>query len=384
MSEPPSPLTDRVEAALRRAGSYVRGQRLPCGSYSLQDQCEPTLLATCFGALVHVLLSGEPDAGALRLILAHRDADDRFTDPRLQLEEIDSTLHPHVYLTDQTHYFAVRALRACGTDLPNPAPPVEMPAVDPRGWLESLDWSDPWLEGNRVMFALELLLPGNPAAHARLLDWLSANVDPLTGFWGTDRGATLLRGMAGAYHFYGFLIGHGRPLPDPETVVGSTLALQHADGLFAPAGGGNSCLDMDGIDILCLFELALTAEGREAARDALLRAADATLALQHPDGGFPESNCVDARRRQAALRAADPERLSQTWCGERRIRYSSWARMEYDATRSDLWSTLCRVLSLLRAVQVFGNGATCYSLPPIAGPGIGQLLRWEGCRCHRT
>jgi hypothetical protein len=257
---------------------------------------------------------------------------------------------------------------------------MEIAVTDPEGWLESLDWSDPWLESNRVMFALEILLPGNPAAHSRLLDWLGANVDPRTGFWGTDRGATLLRGMAGAYHFYGFLMAHGRPLPDPKTVVRNTLALQHEDGLFAPAGGGNSCLDMDGIDILCLFEPALTVEWHKAVRDALLLATDAILGLQQPDGGFPESSGEDARRRQTTLGAADPDRLSQTWCGERRIRYSSWVRMEYDATRSDLWSTLCRVLSLLRVLQVFGNEAPPSTFPSIEGPGIGQLLRWkEGC-----
>jgi hypothetical protein len=191
--------------------------------------------------------------------------------------------------------------------------------------------------------------------------------------------------MAGAYHFYGFLLAHGRPLPDPATVVRSTLALQHADGLFAPAGGGNSCLDMDATDILCLFEPALAGERREAARAALMRAADATLALQQPDGGFPESSGAEARRKQSASGAADPDRLSQTWCGERRIRYSSWSRMEYDATRSDLWSTLCRGLSLLRSVQVFGSEAARRAVPSITGPGIGQLLRWEeGCRCLRT
>jgi hypothetical protein len=167
-------------------------------------------------------------------------------------------------------------------------------------------------------------------------------------------------------------------------VVRSTIALQHADGLFAPAGGGNSCLDMDAIDILCLFEPAVSGVERDAVRGALLRAVDATLALQQPNGGFPESSGAEARRRQVALHAVDPDRLSQTWCGERRIRYSSWGRMEYDATRSDLWSTLCRAVSLLRAVQVFGDEAARNALPLIAGPGVGQLLRWEeGCRCLR-
>lgn len=365
-------LPNRIAGALSTAARFVLRQRLESGGYRLQGEAAPTTLSTAIGAIAHFFLTGKPDLSALDYLLATRDATGAFTDPLLSHETVDSALHPFDYLFDQTNYFAVRALRLCRRSV-DPGPLANSPVGRVRKWVEELNWADPWLESNRVMFALELLEPRHEGAKAELLDWLAAHSDPQTGYWGTDRGATALRGMAGAYHFYGFLLAARISLPDASTVIRSTLSLQEADGLFTPGGGGNSCLDMDAVDILALYEPALPRVERTAVRTGALAAAEAILAMQSSSGGFPESSSPEARSRTVALAGADSHRITQTWRGERLIRYSSWRQMEYDATAPDLWSTLCRAVALARIAQILALPRVPVSL----GAGICQMLRAE-------
>jgi hypothetical protein len=124
-------------------------------------------------------------------------------------------------------------------------------------WLENRDWSRPWYESNNAMFLLYFLsleaAPGGRAYHAivEALDWFDATQDPLTGLWGTEMGARLLDGVAGAFHILLFYYFFDRPVPRIERLIDSTLALQNRDGLFSPFGGGGSCEDLDAVDILC-------------------------------------------------------------------------------------------------------------------------------------
>lgn len=370
---------NEIKTALTRAKLYVQRQYHPGGAYSLQLGSPPTLLSTAFGGLAGLMLANGPSHETVGRVLACRDASGRFIDPTLTRSEIDSALHPYDYVADQTHYFAVRFLRCAKTNCDSVAAPIGFSDQNPVGWINSLNWGDAWLESNRVMFALELL-PARCDKRLALLNWLENNWDEKTGYWGTDRGSTLVRGMAGAFHFLGFLLEAGYRLPDPETVIQSTLSLQHRDGSFAPNGGGNTCLDMDAIDILCLYWPALKGDLRHRVRLALENAAKACLSLQKPDGGFPESFSAAARSRQVALGTSDPDQLGQTWRGAQMIRYSSWGRMEYDATQSDLWSTMSRVASLLRIVQTFDETNAMELIPDILGTGIAQFVQTHKAR----
>jgi|GEM_PF-4671979 len=371
-------LLRRMADALDRAAEFVQHHQLKDGRYRLQDQGGSTTLSTAFGAIAHFFLTGDPDHQALAALAATRDSQASFSDPMLSPETVTSSLHPYGYLADQTNYFALRAIRVSGRAVVAPPPLIEPPFDRSVRWVESLNWEDPWLESNRVMFALEVFDQDQAATRTELLGWLAANFDPETGYWGTDRGATALRGMAGAYHFYGFLLVYGFPLPDPVTVVRSTLRLQQHDGLFSPGGGGNSCLDMDALDILCLFEPALPPDERAAVRWAVVAAAEAILAMQSSTGGFPESCSAEARRHAVSRATTDPDLLCQTWQGERLIRYSSWPHMEYDATRPDLWSTLCRAVSLVRIAQALAGPSPRPCFTRVRGAGIAQTLRVAG------
>jgi len=370
---------NEIKTALTRAKLYVQKQYRPNGAYSLQLNSPPTLLSMAFGGLADLMLANDPSLDTVGRVLACRDASGRFVDTVLTRIEIDSTLHPYDYLADQTHYFAVRFLRCASNNCDSVAAPIEFSDQNPVDWINSLNWGDAWLESNRVMFALELL-PARCDKRLALLDWLENNWDEKTGYWGTDRGSTLLRGMAGAFHFLGFLLEAGYRLPDAETVLQSTLSLQHGDGSFAPNGGGNTCLDMDAIDILCLYWPVLQGDLRNRVTLALQNAAKACLSLQKPDGGFPESFSAAARSRQVELGTLDPNQLGQTWRGAQIIRYSSWGRMEYDATQSDLWSTMSRVASLLRIVQTFDETNAMGLIPDIPGAGIAQFVQTNKVR----
>lgn len=363
------------EKSLNEARRFLRRQKHRDGRFSLQHDSPPTLMATCFGGLCQIVLDGWSDHETKDSVLSSCNPSGRFVDAELKSHEVNSGLHPYEYLADQSHYFAVRYLRACGIVVDRVALPMEMDLSNPIRWIEGMDWTDPWLESNRIMFALELLSKCHTTEYGELISWLVDHWDPDTGFWGTDRGATHVRGMAGAFHFFGFIADAGRALPPADLVVQSTLALQHSDGSFAPNGGGNTCLDMDAIDILCFFWPALSESVRHRTRQALLKALEGNFSLQQSDGGFSESRSSESRRTQLELGTKDMNQVSQTWQGCQRIRYSSWSRMEYDATQSDLWSTMSRVICLRRIQQVLDADAFEKSGFSITGGGIGQFIQ---------
>jgi hypothetical protein len=66
-------------------------------------------------------------------------------------------------------------------------------------WLDGLNWHDPWLESNKVMFLASFLIQSSCLEDAHsIFDWLDARQDPVTGYWGTPQGAKLSNAMAGA------------------------------------------------------------------------------------------------------------------------------------------------------------------------------------------
>ena len=118
-----------------------------------------------------------------------------------------------------------------------------------------------------------------------IFSYLDSTQDPETGYWGTNQGASLFNGMAGAFHFYFFYVYCNRHIQYVEKIIDSTLALQHHDGLFSPAGGGGHCEDLDAIDILVKF--SQLSSYRESEVDiSLNKAIYALLENKNSDSGF--------------------------------------------------------------------------------------------------
>lgn len=344
---------------------WVNSQRIDTGAYGryrFTSQGESTLLSSCFAALVRELfgdlasLSHEHREQWIKHIRSHQDvATGKFLDPQFQRSDLTDPIFSKNYLTMQFTYFSIAALDALGAEPSYPlrfAEPFANPlfVVD---WLDSRYWPYFWLESNKIMFILSFLLHQQEAGDSSAgeaveaaLDWLDDNQDPCTGFWGTDRSATLYQGMGGAFHIFPFYFYLGRPVKYLECVIGSTLSLQQSDGLFDPRGGGMACADLDAIDMLVKFSLVTDYRASDI-KTALAKAFDALLECQSDDGGFREAK---GPRRKSLKRMVGEALFLDVLLGKQRgpeiVRYSAWDKMAYRADRSDMWSTWFRPLAL--------------------------------------
>lgn len=255
--------------------------------------------------------------------------------------------HDLDYLHGMTTYFALHALDALGEKPQYPLSFLKNFSEKDQvfQWLRELDWSNPWRESNRVMHLLSALLfalqwERSPFAAARyhdVLDWLDEHQDPSTGLWGTERGASLLNAVAGAYHFVPYYRYARRPVRAWSKIVESCLELQNEDGLFAPAPGGGACEDLDVIDLLCNAVRA-TGTLTPEIRQALTRAFWAIWNMQLPDGSFPYSHVP----------------------GDAVYRFSSWPAMEAPVGGGDMWANWFRLSALHTIRSLLGA-----DLPPL-------------------
>ena len=180
----------------------------------------------------------------------------------------------------------------------------------------------------------------------RLLDWLDAHQHPETGFWGIQEGASLLSGMAGAYHFLPYHFCLGRPFRFPEAMIKSTLSLQQPDGLFHPQGGGDTCLDVDAIDILVKCS-RVTPHLADEVETSLKRACRSLLNNQAPDGGFCRARHRPLPPKSRKRRLAEPlgldRLLGKPYAPPRELwHWAGWKKMPFDIRQSDLWSAWFR------------------------------------------
>jgi hypothetical protein len=160
-------------------------------------------------------------------------------------------------------------------------------------WLDRRDWHKAWLEGNRLLFAGQLLIhlrdverdPQAQAALDQLFAWLDDQVDPSTGLWGTNRGGSLHACMCGGYHQLLLYYFEKRQVNHPRRLIDSVLSLQHEDGGFRPDGGGGACEDVDAADILVNLYKQIDYRRRDI-RAALRRCYRLLRTMQNPDGGF--------------------------------------------------------------------------------------------------
>jgi hypothetical protein len=168
-----------------------------------------------------------------------------------------------------------------------------------KRWLDRRSLKDAWFEGNNFLFVGQLLIhlrdvenyPGAQAALNFWFEWLDTNLDPNTGLWGTNGFCSAAAAVYGGYHqllVYHFE-NHG--VTNPEGMIDTVLALQHADGGFNPDGNAGGCEDVDSVDILVNLYKRINYR-RADIRVALRGCVQHILSTQNPDGGFPYNrNC---------------------------------------------------------------------------------------------
>jgi len=198
-----------------------------------------------------------------------------------ELEE-NSKTHDAEYIALQLTSFALEILRAEGTE-PN-YPMFWLNTISFPTWLYQRNFSDPWKEGNRILFVGELLLhEKRPNTLNRLFSWLDETINPETGFWGT---AENYPAMLGAYHQYILYKKLNRRPPYIHTAVTNTLELQYPDGLFRRYGYGGACEDMDAIEILKQGRPFVDRPTQERIQKVFNTVHARLTRIQREDGGF--------------------------------------------------------------------------------------------------
>lgn len=156
-------------------------------------------------------------------------------------------------------------------------------------WLENLNWDNPWLISNKIMFVLNSFIYENEVKNkeyiTHILDWLDNNQNQETGYWDINNNTSYFRQMAGAYHYLFFYTYFDRQINFLEKIIDSTLKIQNKDGLFSYSGGGGSCDDLDAIDILCRASFS-TNYRKDDIKKALYKSYLYLRENQNRDGGF--------------------------------------------------------------------------------------------------
>lgn len=327
-----------------------------------------TLVASCMSVLTRELyddlrrLTPEQRQSWAQYISNYQSADDgMFYDPLFVEDDLMQKQRGVQYLQWQFAFFSLAALNALHAEPPHRlvfldrfvnAQPIET-------WLVELDWSDPWMVSNRIMFVVSFLIHEWECGHApeyqeiieRIFNWLDANQNPTTGFWDLGGEASLHNQMAGAFHFYFFYFYLGREVRYPESIIDNTLALQHADGLYSPRGGGGACLDLDAVDILVKFSLLVDHRAADV-KASLTRSFEGILKNQNSDGGFCEAHrppvWQKSRKRKLLELFGIDRLLDRPWQGgpvEHQM-FSGWLKMRHRIDESEMWSAWFRPLAL--------------------------------------
>ena len=374
---------------------YQPNERFP---YPLQAGQPGSLYGSAFAAFIaHMLGRANELPGRDRIICEIRRIRNietgLFDDPDVKLSDyLKPDSHSELYVSLQTTYFCISALRSLGCidELPIDWMHIIGPEKSIYQWLTALDWSNPWLVSNLDMFLGIFLLENekfndDPMVKSTIADyfrWHNDCQDALTGFWGSQ--ADQLSAMAGAYHIvlhYDYTdtkIGHVKEMID------ATLNLVMRDGLFVYGGGGGSCEDMDAIDLL--VRLTRLSDYRcEEIRTVLTHAAHMLILGQNSDGGFswriqPKFN----RMVKGVSLFGFNQRLlfSQAYDFLYKFRYrshynsihnySSLAKYPFKLDVSDLWSCWFRAISIAFILKTYPDdiGLNCHWTFP-GWPGLG-------------
>lgn len=341
------------------------------GGFRFTADQPATLMATAYSVLGLEFVGGLEQLGEhqretiVNFLMAGENPDGSFQDPLFRPEDVQSKEHDLSYFQEETTTFCQQALDAL-----NAAPPLprEWPGWDTADsliqYFESIPWKNPWLDSNRVMFALSQLCHESDRHHRPELlhvvdaglDWLDYRQSAETGLWRGPHEVSLTNAMAATFHFtfyYGF---RRRPIHYIERIIDSCLALQESHGLFSGNSEvGQTCLDYDAVDLLAKSAL-VTDYRSEDVLLALQHAHAALLKLSNEDGGF--ANCKErvqpnGGRKAKLLRKLKLSKLvSPTIRIPRNGRYSvCWQLLSCDNASSNAFSTWFRLVSVRLATQ---------------------------------
>lgn len=343
------------------------------GGFRFASHQPATLMATAYCVLGLEFtkglfqLSSTQKSAVISFLMASVKSDGSFQDLLFQTKDILGTQHDITYFEEETTTICQQALDA----LQAPVPPERLWS---NGWdssdglikyFESFPWKNPWLDSNRVMFALsQLCHDADKHNKPELLnvvdiglDWLDTHQSRETGLWQGSHKVSLTNAMAATFHFTFYYSYRGRPLQYVERIIDSCLKLQEPHGLFSGNNVGQTCLDYDALDLLA--KASLTTDYRQGeVQQAMTRAYNTLLGLHNStDGGF--ANCKErftipmSDRKQKLLR-----KLSLSKFIPSPIRVSAkgtynvcWHLLSCEMAHSNAFSTWFRLLGLRLSAQ---------------------------------
>lgn len=161
-----------------------------------------------------------------------------------------STLHSKEHATA----YAVGALKLLGFKPKYPLSFIEKFNTPEKieKMLEEIPWGNVW-SGSHIASGIASAPINTGEIDDFWLDtyfeWLDREVDPDTGYWirggSRNKPAPTMHEMGGAFHFYYIYTYLGRPLPHPEGIIDTTIAIQHDNGLWD--ADVPYCIDLDGV-----------------------------------------------------------------------------------------------------------------------------------------
>lgn len=341
------------------------------GGFRFAPSQPATLMATAYSILGLeftqglIQLTGSQRQAITHFLMAAVQPDGSFLDPLFRVEDVLSAEHDLAYFQEETTTFCQQALDALGAPPPPPRTYADgrNTAAGVIQFCEALNWQNPWLDSNPVMFALSQLChdaerhhkPDLLAAVDAALDWLDAHQSPKTGLWQGPHEVSLTAAMAATFHFTFFYGYRGRPIQYPERIIDSCLQLQKDHGLFCGDRIGQTCLDYDAIDLISKARL-LTDYRHEEVEAALWHAHKALLSLHNSDGGFADckaqlqwSNSRKARLlRKVGLGQLAPSFVHVPVTGTYNV---CWNLLTCETSESNAFSTWFRLLALRLSVQ---------------------------------
>ncbi len=315
-----------------------------------------SLMATCYAVLGLEFenslsrLSSSERSQLLSFLLSSRGEDGRFRDPRFREENILSQQHDRAFFEEEATAFCLQVLDALGEAAPDTSLPGSW--TDPgrmTAWIESLAWRDPWLDSNRVMFALSRASRSHPASLDAALDWLDAQQNKETGLWHGRGRVPLSYAMAASVHFTFYYTFRKRPVRYAERIVDSCLSLQASHGLFDRGTIGHTCFDYDAVQLLKAMDRQVKYRN-DAIGAAMSRAAAALHTLENPDGGFAEAK----RNLWHFLGRPLPLPLSKE-VSKDRVYHNCLKELSCASSSSNVYSTWLRRVTLALAEGREGN-----------------------------
>lgn len=342
------------------------------GGFRFASHQPATLMATAYCVLGLEFtkglsqLSDRQKSTVISFLMAGVQPDGSFQDPLFRTEDILTTEHDLTYFQEETTTICQQALDA----LQAPPPPPRKWVGWDRGetliqYFESIPWENPWLDSNRVMFALSQLCHDAERHHKPellnvvdvALDWLDAHQSPETGLWQGLHEVPLTNAMAATFHFTFYYGYRDRPLQYVERIIDSCLKLQEPHGLFCGDAVGQTCLDYDALDLLA--KASLTTDYRQnEVQEAMIRAYNALLGLHNPtDGGF--ANCKERISRPGnGKKGKILRKLGLSKFIPSPVRVPSegtynvcWRLLSCDMAHSNAFSTWFRLLGLRLSTQ---------------------------------